>query len=190
MLDVSSPPSSCFTAAGVPLALPRLPCSVTYFTTPLSHFILLTLICDFCVLAAGSRSYIMWCYHKYISIKVRFAYQGVCWLHHRLISIANILNMKGRKHYLHILKIWMRQYCYSWLHDLSAITCVCPCVCTVYGSVRVAAGRKAMASRLIFSMHPDRLTHAHMYSMHAPCFSPAEWQHDYCIQSLHYSTAL
>ena len=135
MLDVSSPPSSCFKAAGVPLALPCLPCSLPYFTTPLSHFILLTLICDFCVLAAGSHSYIMWFFHKYISIKVRFAYQGVCWLRHRLISIANICSMKGRKHNLHILQIWMRQYCYSWLHDLSAITCVPLCVYCIWKCV-------------------------------------------------------
>lgn len=44
--------------------------------------------------------------------------------------------------------------------------------------------------------HADRQTnththaHARMYSLQAPHPSLAEWQHDYCMQSLHYSTAL
>lgn len=38
--------------------------------------------------------------------------------------------------------------------------------------------------------HARARANTHMYSTHASCASLAEWQQDYCMQSLHYSTAL
>lgn len=118
-------------------------------------------------------------------------YRAASVLHHRLGCLArsNILdNKKKGGGNTQMLEIWKRNCCYSWLHDLRWITYVY----ALRVRVCMAAGSKAVASRLISSMQTDRPAHAHahMYSTHAPCFSLAEWQHDYCMQSLHYSTAL
>lgn len=50
-------------------------------------------------------------------------------------------------------------------------------------------------TRLIFraqylNRHTHVHAHTHTYSQQTSCFSPAEWQHDYCMLSFHYSTAL